>query len=279
MGKKLEKAVKIVLDGTTNPKDIMREAGVSVATAYAAIKEAEHKLEVARASLKALPKKKSIVGIISDTHIPFEHPRALEHCLETFEKFNVDTIVHIGDLVDHHAASRFQTEYNAMNIEEELAATRKAIKPWTDAFPKVKLCLGNHDRIPARQAKAVGMSPSFVKNLHDLYDLPSGWEADMQFVIDDVMYEHGVGSNGQYGAKNTAMRVGTSYVQGHTHQHAGCHYISRHDGSTIFGLNVGCLAGEGMYNTVYAMDYKGKVTLGCGVVHEGDYGMFIPLKG
>jgi predicted phosphodiesterase len=47
----------------------------------------------------------SRVGIIGDTHIPYELEGYLEFCQETFEQWGVDRVVHIGDLIDHHALS------------------------------------------------------------------------------------------------------------------------------------------------------------------------------
>jgi len=277
MGKKLDAAVEVVLAGVTDPKEVMKEARVSVATAYAAIREAENKIEKARLSLKNLPTPKSNVLVISDTHVPFEHPKAIEHCLRTQERFKCDTVVHIGDLVDNHAASRFDSEPTAMNVVDELEMTQKEVQRWVKAFPNVKICLGNHDRIPVRQAKVLGISPHFLKSFNELYCLPETWEASMRHVIDDVIYEHGVGSGGMYGAKNTALQYGKSFVQGHTHRFGGSFYHYRDDGSSMFGLNVGCLASDDKYNSNYAENYIGKTTLGCGVVIEGREGHFIPL--
>jgi len=42
----------------------------------------------------------SRVGIIGDTHLPFELDGYLEFCQETFEQWGVDTVVHIGDFID-----------------------------------------------------------------------------------------------------------------------------------------------------------------------------------
>jgi len=252
-------------------------AGVS--TRYARMVKAEM-ISAARESLttKVVTNKKKRVLVISDLHIPFEHPKALAHCKKLYKEYNCDTVVCIGDVVDQHAASRFASELEAMNVKDELEATKKALKPWIEAFPVLKLCLGNHDKIGPRQAKTVGIPEEYLKTFNQLYDLPDTWECAKTHEIDGCVYDHGVGSAGIYGAKNTAMKMGVSFIQGHTHQHGGVNYMARYDGKTIFGLNVGCLVSSGTYGTAYAADYRGKVTLGAGVVIEGEYGIFVPLN-
>ena len=43
----------------------------------------------------------AIVGIIGDTHIPYELEGYLDFCQNVFAAYGVDTVVHIGDLIDH----------------------------------------------------------------------------------------------------------------------------------------------------------------------------------
>ena len=47
----------------------------------------------------------SRVGIIGDTHLPYELEGYLDFCIETFEAWDVDTVVHIGDMFDNHSLS------------------------------------------------------------------------------------------------------------------------------------------------------------------------------
>jgi len=218
-----------------------------------------------------------VVGVVADTHVPFDQPGYLEFCVRTFARYKVDTVVHIGDLVDNHAASRFQSETNAMNVEDELIATRKALQPWFKAFPKAKLCLGNHDRIPVRQAKAQGLPASYMKTFEELYGLPEGWDCAMVHNIDGVHYDHGLGSGGMYGARNTALKMCGSYVQGHTHLHSGVHYMSKPDGTSFFGMNVGCGVDGSSYAQNYAKGMRGEFTIGCGIVINGKEAVFVPM--
>lgn len=218
----------------------------------------------------------NVVGVIADTHCPAEQDGYFEFIKETFKFWGVTKVVHIGDLVDFHRAARHVSEPSSMSITEELELARTAIKRWTDAFPDVSWCKGNHDMIPYRQAKEIGLSDEFIKPLHELLEIPDTWEFADNFIIDDVYYEHGLGSGGMYGAKNTSLRYRMSYVQGHTHANGGVYYNAGPN-DTIFGLNVGAGCDSKHISQFYGRNYKSKITLGCGIVVNGEAGYFVPM--
>ena len=168
--------------------------------------------------------KREIVGVISDTHIPFEHPNYLKFCVDTFKRYGVTRVVHIGDLVDNHAISRHQSETSAMSAESEYAVALKRVGLWTKAFPKLTLCTGNHDLIPHTQAATLGMPEPFLKTLRELWMLPKGWNIVPEVIIDGVYYFHGIGSTGKTPAYNRMANNRMSTVQGHTHSRFGVAY-------------------------------------------------------
>ncbi len=45
------------------------------------------------------------VGIVGDTHCPVMIDGYPEWCMDVFDQWGVERIVHIGDLTDQHAAS------------------------------------------------------------------------------------------------------------------------------------------------------------------------------
>ena len=97
------------------------------------------------------------VGIIGDTHLPYEHAGYLDFVLDTFARHGVDKVVHIGDFIDHHALSFHESEPMLQGVTGEWESVLKAAQPWYEAFPKVILIEGNHDRLPARQLRKIGM--------------------------------------------------------------------------------------------------------------------------
>lgn len=218
----------------------------------------------------------SIIGVISDTHLPAEHPGYFEFVVNTFDRWGVTDVVHIGDLIDFHRASRHVSEPGAMTIMDELEMTIEALRKWKHAFPHVYWCKGNHDMIPYRQAKELGMPEEFIKSLHQLLELPETWELEYHHVLDGCYFEHGLGSGGMYGAKNTSLKYRMNYVQGHTHANAGIFYNSGPN-DTIFGMNVGAGCDASHISQSYGENYKSKITHGCGIVVNGREGYFVPM--
>ena len=66
-----------------------------------------------------------IRGVFSDTHIPFSHPNYIPFLRDTFKEWGVEEIVCLGDLIDNHAISRFQSEPCADGAYRELARARE----------------------------------------------------------------------------------------------------------------------------------------------------------
>jgi len=220
-----------------------------------------------------------IVGVIPDLQIPGHLEDALPFIRDTFSEQKVTDVIFIGDIVDHHYIGFHQNEVDALNPIEEGILAKEELARWVKAFPKAKICRGNHDDLPMRVARAMGLPPDFfLKSLNAVYDLPDAWEWSERWDIDEVIYEHGLGSNGMYGAKNTAIKLGSSYVQGHTHAHAAVFDIPKAR-YKMAAMNVGCLMDSEKYNARYAkLFFKVPVSLGCGIVYAHDEMKFIPKR-
>lgn len=237
--------------------------------------------EEARAALRAevkkeIEKKDSIVGFFTDVHEPAAHPRFFEFVRDTFRANGVTEVVCGGDLIDHHFISRHTSEPDALSPVEELQLAIDNLKKWTKEFPEVKVCMGNHDAIPARQAKELGVPAHFLRDLNEVYGLPEGWKWAPQWEIDGVIYEHGMGATGQYGMKNLALAYRQSVVVGHTHSNGGVLYMAGPK-DIIFGANGGCGIDIESYAMRYGANYKHKPTLGCVIVKNGKEAKFVPM--
>ena len=220
--------------------------------------------------------KDSIVGFFTDIHEPGCHPRFFEFVRDTFRANNVTTVICGGDLVDHHFISRHVSEPDALNPVNELEVAIKHLEKWTKEFPEVLCCTGNHDSIPVRQAKELGIPTNFLKSLNAVYGLPKGWIWDNQYEVDGVLYEHGLAANGMYGVKNLALAYRQSVCVGHTHSYAGVYFVSSPKG-IIFGLNGGCGIDTASYASRYSVPYKFKPSLGCSIIINGKEPRFIPM--
>lgn len=220
---------------------------------------------------------KTAVGVIGDTHIPFEHENYLQFLIDTFKTYRVGRVVHIGDIIDHHAMSRFQKEPQSYGAKQERELARLKLQEYYKAFPKLDLILGNHDERIINMAASVGIDRDIIKGLDEIYGIPKGWNIHNEIVIDDVLYKHGVNCGGADGALRTALLERMSTVIGHYHSGGGVKY-SANKRDIIFGLNAGCGISISQYAFAYGTHAKYRPTLGCGVVFSSTSAIFVPMS-
>jgi len=211
----------------------------------------------------------SRVGIVGDTHIPYELDGYLDFCKETFTDWGVERVVHIGDLVDHHALSFHDSEPTLKGADGEFIDAREKLQDWYEAFPELVLISGNHDLIPARQLKKIGLdSEVWMRPLNEVYDFPSGWSIEDEIEIDDVLYHHGYTAVGVNGFRNDAKARMTNTVSGHAHGNAGISYTACNH-RLVFGMAVGCGVDNSTMAMVYGKHFKNKPIVSCGIVIDG----------
>lgn len=211
----------------------------------------------------------SRVGIIGDTHIPYCLDGYMEFCKTTFDEWQVDTVIHIGDLVDHHALSFHDAEPTLKGINGELMDARIELQPWYDTFPELVLINGNHDLIPARQLTKIGMDAEvWMKPLGEIYEFPEGWSIEDEIEIDGVLYHHGYTAGGVNGFRNDAKARMVSTVSGHCHGNAGVSATASHH-RLVVGMAVGCGVDNRSMAMAYGRTFKNKPIISCGIVIEG----------
>lgn len=218
----------------------------------------------------------AIVGVFSDTHFPYHEKNYMEFVYDTFDEYKVDKIICTGDLLDHHALSRFDShpDNDGAKIEAELADIE--LTKLKAMFPKMVITLGNHDRIPARQASKIQLGDRWIRPFREAYDLPKAWETCERYIFDDVLYSHGLDASGKDGAVNKAIRERRSSVSGHSHNYGGIK-INENEDSIIFGMNVGCGIDTTSWAMGYAKGYAGRPSLGCGIVKSSEHGIYVPM--
>ena len=220
------------------------------------------------------------VGVFSDPHIPFDHPGYLPFLIDTFKQFNVGQIVCCGDLTDQYGYSRFNKKPLAMGVREETELTREKIASYVKAFPRVKMCIGNHDTRYIDRSEENGIDEIILQDFKVIYNLPKTWEIyneyDDLLIIDDVLYIHGSAYGGQYGMKDAARIEQMSTVIGHSHAHAGFLPVATKR-KLMFGLNVGCGIDIKKYAFIYNKKDKFRPILGCGIVFSSTYAIFVPM--
>lgn len=209
------------------------------------------------------------VGIIGDTHIPYEHKDYLKFCKSVFRQHRCNFIIHIGDLIDHHALSFHDSETSLKGAHGEHLDAKEQLKPWFKAFPKLVLILGNHDKIPARHLKKIGLhDETWLRPLDRAYNFPEGWEILDEIMIDDVLYHHGETAGGVNGFRNDAINRMCNTVSGHNHGNAGISATAS-DRDLVWGMAVGCGIDVKSMAFAYGKHFKKKPIVACGTVING----------
>ena len=222
--------------------------------------------------------KETIVGIIGDTHLPYEHENYLQFCLDTFKREGVNKVIHIGDLFDNHALSFHDSEPELKGARGEYIDALERLEPWKKAFPEMIVVHGNHDAIPARQLKKIGLDPQlYLRPMSEVYEFPTGWKEVEEIEIDGVLYHHGHTSSGVNGFRNDAKNRMQNTVSGHAHGNFGVSYTASHH-RLVWGMAVGCGIDNSKMAFAYGKHFKNKPILACGVVkNNGKLPLCFPM--
>tara|TARA_R110000851_G_scaffold83445_6_gene182249 strand:+ start:641 stop:1396 length:756 start_codon:yes stop_codon:yes gene_type:complete len=212
------------------------------------------------------------VLIIGDLHEPFCLDGYLEHCIETYVKYECNRVVFIGDVIDNHYSSYHETDSNGMGGSDELEFAIQKLSKWYKAFPDADVTIGNHDRIIMRKAQTSAIPSKWIKQYKEVLETPN-WNFVEEVVYNGVRYVHGDKSSK---ARTAAKRDMMSTVTGHFHTDL---YVEWMFGKTraIFAMGVGC----GINSKSYAMGYMQggkKEAVACGVVlNNGTIPITIPM--
>jgi hypothetical protein len=114
--------------------------------------------------------------IISDLHLPYQHKDAFDFLWALQEEFQFQRVLNVGDLYDHHRGSYHESEPDALGEEEEFYAARDAAYILQEMFPEMVITSGNHDNIPQRKLKSVGLPTSLLSDYNKMYDTAETWE-------------------------------------------------------------------------------------------------------
>jgi len=224
--------------------------------------------------------KKKVLAV-SCTHFPFHEPRFLEFTKQTQKEYGCGTIVHLGDIVNNGQIGYHEMEPDLKSPMDEYKLALIEMKKWYKAYPKLKLCWGNHDLLPQRKGKTAGLSSNYLKAFRDAWGLPRGWQDGFKFTIDDVVYDHGSGRSGKHAAINFAVANRSSTVMGHLHSNFGVAYNASHK-DCIFGLAAGCGVDNNAYEASiafgYGRTYTAKPIVGCAVIESGENPINIRMK-
>jgi len=204
---------------------------------------------------------KSRVLVIGDLHSPFIKEGYLEFCQSIQQKYNCNEILFTGDLVDNHASGYHETDPDGHSAGQELEFARDKILEWEKVFPKAKVCIGNHDLLPARKAFTAGLSNHWIKSIKEVLEV--AWEFGEEFEIDGILYIHGTACKAHTRAQNELVSI----VQGHYHSESYIRYFVGLE-RKIFAMQIGCGVDRRAYAMAYGKHFR-KQHINCGVVIDG----------
>ena len=207
----------------------------------------------------------SNVLVIGDLHCPADHKGYLSFCLGVQEKYKCNQIVFIGDIIDLESISMHDKNPELPSPFDEYSASVRHTAVWYKAFPKAKVCIGNHDNRVYKKCFKEGIPPQFLRSFKDLYNTP-GWDWGFDFTIDRTLFTHGDGWGGKTPALNAAISRFQSVVCGHHHSVANINWIQGPNSYRLLGMNVGCGIDVKHKALLYTKPHLKKPILSCGVV-------------
>ena len=212
----------------------------------------------------------SRVLIIGDTHCPFDLDTYLDFLEDTYNKYNCNRVVHIGDCVDFHANSYHESDPNGMSAADEMYYAKERLARYYKVFPEVDVVWGNHSRMIMRRMGTAGIPKDWLREYNEVMGIPN-WTYQHELEIDGVLYIHGEGGTARGKCKNDLQSV----VQGHLHTQMYVEYIVGRQ-NRVFGMQVGCGVKQDEYAFAYAKAGK-KNAIGCGVVIGGKEAIVVPM--
>lgn len=223
-------------------------------------------------AFKNLTKVENRVLVIGDLHEPFGLDSYLDFCIETYNNYNCNKVIFIGDIIDNHYSSYHETDANGMGGLDELEFAIKRLSRWYKAFPEATITLGNHDRIIVRKAQTSNIPSKWIKEYREVLETPN-WDFVTEITIDGVRYVHGDKSNKP---RTAAKRDMISTVSGHYHTDMYVDWYFGKDRS-IFAMAVGCGIDSKSYAMAYMQGGK-KEAIGVGVVIGGHTAVNVPMQ-
>ena len=207
--------------------------------------------------------------IVGDIHLPYTHPRYLQHCLDIYKKHDCNAVSMTGDIIDSHFASFHSINTETHGAKYELDMAIKETAKWYEAFNNdtvpngITITLGNHDLIIARKSEEAGIDKRWVRKLNEVLKCPD-WIFEEQFLHDNVLYAHGTGCSGK-GIMRRVQNWGHSMVQGHIHTQAFVDFTASLT-DLKWGMQSPCGIDYKSFAFSYGKFHTAKPILGCAVV-------------
>lgn len=211
----------------------------------------------------------SRILVISDLHMPFEHPDTMAFLKAVKSKYSPTCTILTGDEVDNHGISYHDKDPDLHSAGRELELALKHLKPLYKLFPEADILHSNHGNLLDRKALSHGIPSVMLKSNKEILNAPDGWQWHFEILLRlptgfDCYFHHSKGRN----VLNNAQKMGCSFVQGHHHESFEIGYYSTPTG-LHFGMTVGCLVDQKLAAFAFSKNNIKRFIIGVGVIIEG----------
>lgn len=208
----------------------------------------------------------SSILVISDQHMPYEHPDMFDFLEAAKKKYKPTMVVNIGDEVDKHALSFHDSDADLPSAGYELEQAIGKIKQMERLFPEMTLIDSNHGSLALRKFKHHGIPMKYLASQHDIYGVSEKW----QWVNDiSVKLPNGQGCYFCHGMVKNGIKLasqrGTNVVQGHYHTDFKIDYVGNPN-NLLFSLQVGCLIDRNSLAFAYDKLNLNRPIIGIGLI-------------
>lgn len=211
-------------------------------------------------------KDNSRILFISDMHIPYHHQDTFRFLQHLKDKYNPTRIICLGDELDKHALSFYDSDPDLYSAGDELKASLPFIQQLYKMFPEMDILESNHGSLVWRKAKANGIPKHYIKSYNDVLGVSDSWQWHFDMTIDlpngqKCYVHHGKASD----SLKLSQQMSMNAVQGHYHTRFKIDYWSNPN-ELYWGMNCGCLINDDSIAFAYNNVNLGRPIIGTGLV-------------
>lgn len=224
------------------------------------------------------------VGIIPDSHIPYEDKRAYDLTIKVMQEHDPEEIVLLGDYADFYGVGGHgKTPGLAKSFMQEVEAVNARLDELDKKFPRAKkvyIC-GNHewrlDRYVAKNAEdldgLISVPQMFcLKQRKNWTWVPYTSDQLYQVAGSKLYARHEPLGGGTHVAHGSVVKAGCSLVFGHTHRLQESQVVMA-NGDQHRGISLGWL-GDPKHRVMSYVAGFHQWSQGFGLVHVYDKGLF-----
>lgn len=194
----------------------------------------------------------SRILLISDLHIPYHHPDALDFLQYLKDKYQPTRVICLGDEMDKHALSFHDSDPDLPSAGDELRMSLPVIAKLKEMFPIMDILESNHGSLLYRKAHAFGIPKQYLKTYNEVLQVDNGWKWVYDLVVDlpngnKCYIHHGKSAN----VTKTSQTMSMCAVQGHFHETFKIEYWANPI-SLYWAMQCGCLIDD----KAYAFNYN-----------------------